>query len=155
VLNNGGLLGEVRDPRFLNVCRELEEIKNGRVVVVETHPLLTPWLCYHARHNDVYFDGRLIGDSPVPRLAPFSKVPDLKDVDFVATCDRIVDLRAPLVDDTPGGARSDGHLRYWLGPPAGLRFLALWPISANLKCDLRPDRKQQLFPSIISWLPPL
>ena len=67
VLNNEGLLRYVREPRFLSVCRELEEIKNKRVLVFETHPLLSPWLCYHARHNDVYFDGRFISDSSVPQ----------------------------------------------------------------------------------------
>ena len=41
VLNNEGLLRYVREPRFLNVCRELEKIKNKRVLVFETHPLLT------------------------------------------------------------------------------------------------------------------
>ena len=89
------------------------------------------WLCYHARHNDVYFDGRFISDSSVPPLAPFAMVPDLANVDFVATRDRLVDLKAPgvscltLVDDPPGEDRTDGHVRYWLGPPARLRFLAL------------------------------
>ena len=65
------------------------------MLVFETNPLLTSWLCYHARHNDVYFDGRFISDSPVPPGLPFSKVPDLANVDFVATRDRIVDLREP------------------------------------------------------------
>ena len=95
VLNNGDLLRFVREPRFLNVCRELEKIKNERVLVFETHQLLTPWLCYHARHNNVYFDGRFISDSPVPPFAPFSKIPDLANIDFVATRDRIVDLKSP------------------------------------------------------------
>jgi hypothetical protein len=142
VLHNGGLLRFVREPRFLEVCQQLEKIKNKRVVVFETHPLLTAWLCYHARYNDVYFDGRLISDSSVPVIAPFAKVPDLANVDFVATRDRIVDLRAPgvscltLVDDPPGEDRREGQVRYWLGPPAGLRFLALRAISANLKMRL-------------------
>ena len=152
VLNNEGLLRFVREPRFLDVCRELEEIKNKRVLVFETHPLLTPWLCYHARHNDVYFDGRLISDSPVPPHLPFSKVPNLENIDFVATRDRIVDLRAPsvscltLIDDIPGEDRTDGHDRYWLGPPARLRFLALRPISANLKIRLAPAPDTTTFP---------
>ena len=145
VLNNGDLLGSVREPRFLNVCRELEEMKNKRVLVFETHPLLTAWLCYHARHNDVYFDGRVISDSPVPPAASFSKVPDLGNVDFVATRDRIVDPRAPdvlfltLVDDTRSEDWSDGHVRYW-------RFLALQPISAKLKVRLAPAPNATTFP---------
>jgi hypothetical protein len=58
--------------------------------------------------------------------------------------ERIVDLRVPgvscltLVDDLPGEDRTDAHPRYWLGPPAGLRFLALRPMSANLKMRFVP-----------------
>jgi hypothetical protein len=152
VLNNGDLLRYVREPSFLNVCRALEELRNKRVLVFETQPLLTSWLCYHGRHNDVYFDGRLISDSPVPQVASFSKIPDFDRVDFVATRDRIIDLRAPsvscltLVDDPRGEDRKDGHVRYWLGPPAGLRFLALRTISANLKISLAPGPEATSFP---------
>jgi hypothetical protein len=144
VLHNGDLLRYVREPRFQNVCRELEEIKNKRVLVFETHPWLAPWLCFHARHNDVYYNGRFISDSDSPHLDPLSSIPDLANVDFVATRDRLVDLRAPgvscltLVNDTSGEDRADGHVRYWLGPPARLRFLALRPISANLQMRLAP-----------------
>jgi hypothetical protein len=118
VLNNGDLLRYVREPRFLNVCRQLEEIKNKRVLVFETHPWLTPWLCYHARHNDVYFESRFTSGSALPEDDPFAKVPDLANVDFVVTRDRIVDVKAPsvscltLVSDTPGEDRRDGHVRY-------------------------------------------
>ena len=152
VLDNGGLLRYLREPHFLDVCRELEEIKNKRVFVFETNPLLTTWLCYHARHNDVYFDGRLISDSPVPPSLPFSRIPDLDNVDFVATRDRIVDLRAPSlscltsVDDTPGEDRTGAYARYWLGPPARLRFLALRPMSANLNMRLAPAPETTTFP---------
>ena len=152
VLKNKDLLRFVREPRFLDVCRALEKIKNKRVLVFETHPLLTPWLCYHARHNNVYFDGRLISDSPVPPNLPFSKIPNLDNVDFVVTRDRIVDLRAApvsclaLIDDIPDDNPTDGHDRYWLGPPAPLRFLALQPISANLKIRLAPAPDTTIFP---------
>jgi hypothetical protein len=145
VLNNGDLLEFVREPRFLNVCRELEEIRNKRVLVFETHPFLTAWLCYHARHNDVYFDGRVISDSSVPPAASFSRVPDLGNVDFVATRDRIVDPRAPgalfltLVDDSRSEDWRDGNVRYW-------RFLALRPMSANLKMRLAPAPDATTFP---------
>jgi hypothetical protein len=152
VLNNRVLLRYVRDPRFLDVCHELEAIKNKRVLVFETQPLLTPWLCYHARHNDVYFDGRFLSDQPVPAGAPFSKVPDLENIDLVVTRDRIVDLRAPgvscltLVDDISGEDPADDRVRYWLGPPARLRFLALRAISANLKMRLVPGPEATTFP---------
>jgi hypothetical protein len=152
VLKNGGLLSFLREPRFLNVCRELEQIKNQRVLVFETNPLLAAWLCYHARHNEVYFDGRLISDSPVPPNLPFSKVPDLENIDQVAMRGRLVDLKAAgvfcltSVDDLPGEVRIDGHDRYWLGPPARLRFLASRAMSANLNLRLIPGPEATTFP---------
>jgi hypothetical protein len=148
VLNNEDLLRYVREPRFQNVCRELEEKKGKRLLLFENDPLLNRWLCYHARHNEVYFDG----DSSFPPFASFATVPDLATVDFVATRERIVDLRAPgvscltLVDDLPGEDRTDAHPRYWLGPPAGLRFLALRPMSANLKMRFVPGLKATILP---------
>ena len=152
VLNNEGLLRYVREPRFLNVCRELEKIKSKRVLVFETSPLLASWLCYHARHNDAYIDCSFMNDSALTRSFPFAKVPDLENVDFVATRDRIVDLRDPevpcltLVDDTPGEDRTDDHVRYWLGPPIRLRFLALRPMSATLKMRFVPGPEATTFP---------
>jgi hypothetical protein len=152
VLNNEGLLRYVRDPHFLTVCRQLEEIKHKRGLVFETNPWLTQWLCYHARHNDVYVNGQINISSQLPLFVPMPTVPDLSKVDFVAMRDRIVDLRAPgipcltLVDDTQGEDRSDGHDRYWLGPPATLRFLALRTISANLKIRLAPGPERTALP---------
>lgn len=145
VLNDNGLLRYVREPRFLSVCRALEDIKGKRVLVFETNPSLTEWLCYHGRHNDVSVNGQFHNGSRLPQFAPVSTiVPEIANIDLVATRDRIVDLRAPsvscltLIDDTPGEDRSDGHDRYWLGPPASLRFLAFRSISANLKMRLIP-----------------
>jgi hypothetical protein len=152
VLNNGGVLRYIRDARFLNVCRELQEMKHQRVLVFETNPSLTQWLCYHARHNDVYFDGRFINDSSFPQLAPYSTVSELANIDFVVTRDRIVDLKAPsvscltLVDDVSGETRTAGHDRYWLGHPARVRFLAFRAISANLKMRLAPAPLTTVFP---------
>jgi hypothetical protein len=101
VLKSEGLLRTVREPRFLNVCRELEEMKNQRVYIFEDDYVRTPWLCYHARHNDVYVDGSFTSPSGFARFGPFSKVPDLKNIDFTVTPDRIVDLRAPIVSSAP------------------------------------------------------
>jgi hypothetical protein len=142
VLNNEGLLTIFRGSKFLDVCRGLETIKNRRVFIFETHPLLAAWLCYHARHNEVYFDGQWISDSTIPAHLAFSIVPDLADVDLVATRDQITNLRLPgvscltSVDDILGEDWKDGHLHYLLGPPARLRFLAPKPISASLKMRL-------------------
>ena len=152
VLNNEALLRYLREPRFLDACRELERIKGKRVFVFENDPLLNAWLCYHARHNDVFIDSRFIGQSAAPPLARFSKIPDLANVDFVATGDRLVDLRAPnvfcltLVDEILGGDWSDSVHHYWLGPPARIRFLAMRPISANLKMRLRPGPEATSIP---------
>jgi hypothetical protein len=161
VLNNQGSLRDAREPRFLNVCHDLEKIKNRRILIFETDPLLTAWLCYRARRNDVYLDDRFISISPVPADFPFSKVPDLANVDLVATRDRIVDLRAPEVscltsvddtasqdrsDHTAGQDRSNEHFPYWLGPPARLRFLALRSMWANLNLRFSSAREATTFP---------
>jgi hypothetical protein len=152
VLKNEGFLRYVREPHFLQVCRELEAMTNRRVLVFETNPLLTSWLCYHARRNDVYFDGRLISDSSVPPGLPFSKIPDVASLDFVATRNRIVDLREPglscltSVDDTSGEDRVDGLDHYWIGPPARLRVLALHPMLATLRMRLAPGPEGTIFP---------
>jgi hypothetical protein len=95
VLQSGGLLKIFRESHFLIVCRQLEETKDKRVFVFQNDILLTPWLCYHARHNDVYVDGRFINPSGFSRAAPFSKVPDLETIDFEVSPDRIIDLRNP------------------------------------------------------------
>ena len=152
VLNNEGLLRDVREPRFLNVCRELEKIKSKRVLVFETSPLLASWLCYHARHSDAYIDCSFMNDSALTQSFPFAKIPDLENVDFVVTRDRIADLRDPgvsyltLVDDTPGEDRTGGHVHYWLGPPVRLRFLALRPMSANLNMRFAPGPEATTLP---------
>jgi hypothetical protein len=152
VLSNGGFLKDARAAPFLSVCRQLETVKNKRVLIFETHPWLSPWLYYHARHNEVYFNGRFISDTSLPQLDPFSNFPDLSHVDLVVTRNRIVDLRAPgtscltLVVDISGEDWTDGHVRYWLGPPADLRFLALRPISANLRMRLTPGPEATTLP---------
>jgi len=97
VLDNQGTLQYVREPRFLNVCRALEEMKSKRIFLFENDPLLNGWLCYYARHNQVYVDPQLTGDAHFLRLAPFLKVPDLKTLDFAVNPSRIVDLRNPSV----------------------------------------------------------
>jgi len=152
VLNNSRLLGEVREAHFQSVCRELEQIKNKRVLVFETDSYLTPWLCYHARHSDVYFDNRPISDGPNPSFSRPVMVPDLANVDLVATRDRIVDLRAlrvsrlALVENVPGLDRADGHDYKWSVKPDGLLILARRPIAVSLKMRLMPGSQATTFP---------
>ena len=136
VLKNEGLLRYVRELHFLNVCRELAEIKEKRVLLFENDPLLSRWLWYYARNNGVYFDGRLISDSFAPPLAPFARVPDLANVDFVANPDRIVDLRATNVscltpvDDMQLSVKAKGTIRTQ-GPP--FRSLRRWMTSNSAR----------------------
>jgi hypothetical protein len=152
VLNNEGSLKAFREPRFLNVCRELAKMKNKRVLVFETHPFTCRLALYHARHNEVYFDGRLISDSIILQGLPFSNIPDLENVDFVVTHDRILDLKAPglsylaSIDDTSGEDRTKGQVHYMLGPPARLRFLVSRPVTANVKMRLAPVSGTATFP---------
>jgi hypothetical protein len=101
VLNSSSLLVTFREPRFLNVCRRLEEIRNKRLYLFENDNLLTPWLCYHARHNDVYADLPLNINSAFSRNGPFAKARNLENIDFAVTPFRIFDLRAPTVSSTP------------------------------------------------------
>jgi hypothetical protein len=151
VLNNEGLLSDVRDAHFQNVCHELEAMKNRRVLVFEIDPLLTPWLCYHARHNNVYFDNRPFIDAPVAAFSRFAKIPDLASLDFVATRDRIVDLRGPkasspnLVVNPLSLEWGDGHLRSWIGQSTDSHFLSR-PISAGLKMRLPPRSEATILP---------
>jgi hypothetical protein len=137
----------VREPAFLHVCQELEEVKDQRVLVFESNPLLSAWLCYHARKNQVYFTGRNMGDSSVPAVIAFSLVPDLDKIDFVVTRDRLVNLRSPGVLQLPlsfvdpigrDEDRNSGQVCYWLGPPVVFRFLVLTPFTATLKFRLAP-----------------
>jgi hypothetical protein len=152
VLKIEGMLSAFREPRFQAVCRELEGIRNKCVLVFETQPLLSAWLCYHARHDDVYFDGRMISDSAVPAGLSFSEIPDLEKVDFVVTRDRLVNLRTTSaacltsVDDTIGEDRVNGRVRYELGPPARLRFLALQAMAADLKMRFTPGPRGTISP---------
>jgi hypothetical protein len=97
VLQNEGTLQYVREPRFLNVCRALEEMKNKRIFLFENDPLLTGWLSYRARHNEVYVDLHLTSDSHFLRLAPFSKTPNFATIDFAVSPYQIVNLRNPAV----------------------------------------------------------
>jgi hypothetical protein len=145
VADNTGLLASVRDPRFLDVCRSLESVKNKRVLLFEADRFLAAWLCYHARGADAYCDAQSIGDAAtVNQSFAFSKVPRLDTLDLFVSRDRVVDTKsdAPsclvLIDNPQGMDRENGRVAFWLGPPARFRFLAERAISANLKMKLAP-----------------
>jgi hypothetical protein len=97
VLNNEGLLKHFRDPRFEEVCRQLEKTGNKRVLVFDNDVYLTPWLCYHARHDDVYVDGNFLTPPGVSRGAMFSSVPNLATIDIKVSPDRFIELKRASV----------------------------------------------------------
>lgn len=69
VLGEEGLVKKITEPRFAEVCRLLENTKNNRVFLCENDVLLTPWLCYHARHGEIFVDGNFISPSGLSRTA--------------------------------------------------------------------------------------
>jgi hypothetical protein len=151
VLNNQGMLTIFREPRFLEVSNKLEDLTGKKVLVFEAQPLLAAWLCYHARHNDTYFDGTLISDSAVPPNLPFANIPALENLDFVVTRDQLINLKTPGVAylsfiDSQAEDRSNNQTRYWLGPPALLHFLTFHSMSATLKMRLAPSPQTVVLP---------
>jgi hypothetical protein len=97
VLNNEEWLRHFRDPRFEEVCRQLQNTANKRVFLFENDVLLTPWLCYYARHDDVYVDSAFVFPPDLSHLAAFSSVPNLETIDIKVSPDRFIDLKhAPV-----------------------------------------------------------
>jgi hypothetical protein len=146
-------LVSLRDPRFLDVCRRLEGIKNEKVLLFEGDRFLLAWLCYHARNADVYCDARFIGEATtVNQSFAFSKVPPLDTIDLFVSRDRVVDAKSDaaaclvLIDNPQGVHRENGRAGYWLGPPAHLRLLTQHAISAKLKMRLAPGPDAKVAP---------
>jgi hypothetical protein len=145
VTDNTELLASLRDPKFLDVCRRLEEVKNKKILLFEADRFLVAWLCYHARNADTYCDARFIGDvATINQSFLFLSTPRLETVDLFVSRDRIVDTKsdAPsclvLVDNAQGLDRETGGVKYWLGSAAHLRLLAGHPVTANLRMKLEP-----------------
>jgi len=145
VADNTELLASLRDPRFLDVCRRLEGVKNKKVLLFEADRFLLAWLCYHARNAEVYCDARFIGEATtVNQSFAFSKIPQLDTIDLFVGRDRIIDAKSDaatclaLIDNHQGVVRENGQAAYWLGPPAHFRLLAPHATSAKLLMKLAP-----------------
>ena len=145
VANNTELLASLRDPRFLDVCRRLENTRDKNVLLFESDRFLLAWLCYHARHSYAYCDANFIGDAvTVNQPFPFSLIPSLDTFDLFVSRNQVVDPKSDranglvLIDNPQGMDRENGKVMYWLGPPARFRILAPSAGSANLEIRLAP-----------------
>jgi hypothetical protein len=145
----------IRNPNFLDVCRQLEGIKNKRVLLFETNRSLFFWLCYHARNNDVFtmLDPAEIFLASEPEKFPFCQIPKLDDVDLVVTRNRIVDTKSgpdmclSVIDPSRGEQRENGNNLYWLGPPTTkVYFLGFQPVLANLQMRFSPGQEAKTLP---------
>jgi hypothetical protein len=142
----------LREPGFINVCRRLELLKNKKVLLFDLDRYILGWLCYHARNNEVYCDARAIGSVDLVRTFPFSVVPKMDSLDLVVSRDRIIDPKTPkamcgvLIDSLQEPASENGKIRYWLGPPTRVRFLALRAISARVMMRLEPGPDAKMLP---------
>jgi hypothetical protein len=142
-----------RETGFLNVCRKLELAKNRKVLLFDMNRYILGWLCYHARNNEVYCDARAIGTVDMLRPLPFSVVPNLDSLDLIIGRDRIIDpktaettLSGTLIESFQEADYQNGKVRYWLGPPAYVRFLALHAISARITMRLEPGPDAKTLP---------
>jgi len=152
VVVNSSDSGLLHEPDFVNVCRRLELAKNRKVLLFDMNRYILGWLCYHARNNNVYCDARAIGTVDLLRPFPFSVVPKLDSLDLVVSRDRIIDPKTAntmcgtLIDSFQEPDQANGKLRYWLGPPTHVRFLALHAISANIMMRLEPGPDAKTLP---------
>jgi hypothetical protein len=152
VVVNSSDSGLWREPNFMNVCRRLELVKNRKVLLFDINRYILGWLCYHARNNDVYCDARAIGTVDLLRPFPFSVVPRLDSLDLIVSRDRIIDpgsantMCGTLIDSFQEPDHDHGKVRYWLGPPTHVRFLALHPISARIMMRLEPGPDAKTLP---------
>lgn len=144
--------GLFREPGFTQVCRKLERIKNKKVLLFDTDQYILGWLCYHARNNDVYCDARAIGNATLLRPFPFSAIPKLDGFDLVVSRDQIIDPKATdtrcgiLIDSYQKPEYENGKIRYWLGPPVHVRFLAFCAMSARIGMRLEPGPDAKTLP---------
>ena len=151
-VGDGGDSALVREPGFINVCRRLELVKNRKVLLFDLDRYILGWLCYHARNNDVYCDARSIGSVDLLKTFPFSVVPKLDSLDLVVSRDRIIDPKTAkrmcgtLIDSFQEPDYENGKIRYWLGPPTRVRFLAFSEISARIMMRLEPGPDAKAVP---------
>jgi hypothetical protein len=145
----------IKDPDFLDVCRQLEGIKNKKLLIFETNRSLFFWLCYHGRNNDVFtiLDSArlLIGSGSLK--SPFCEIPKLHDVDLVVMRNQIIDTKSghdiclALIDPSRGQLREDGTMLCLESSPATkVYFLSSRPVLADLRMRLSPGLDAKILP---------
>ena len=83
---------------------------------------------------------------------PFSVVPKLDSLDLVVSRDRMIDPKTAkmmcgtLIDSFQEPDYENGKIRYWLGPPTRVRFLAFSEISARIMMRLQPGPDAKAVP---------
>jgi hypothetical protein len=152
VVVNSSDSGLLHERGFINVCRRLELIKNRKVLLFDMNRYILGWLCYHARNNDVYCDARVIRTVDLLQPFPFSAVPRLDSLDLIFSRDRIIDpgsantMCGTLIDSFQEPDHDHGKVRYWLGPPTHVRFLALHAMSGRIMMRLEPGPDAKTLP---------
>jgi hypothetical protein len=149
----------IKDQDFLEVCRQLEGVKNKKLLIFETDRSLFLWLCYHARNNDVFTildPGRILIGSGSLKLA-FCEIPKLQDVDLVVMRNQIIDAKSgqdfylALIDPSRGEQRENGTNFYWVSPPkTKVCFLGSRPVLADLRIQLSPGSDAKVLPVPVS-----
>jgi hypothetical protein len=145
----------IRNPNFLDVCQQLEGIKNKKVLLFETNRMLFFWLCYHARNNNVFsiLDPTEIFIVRHEEKYPFCELPKLEDIDLVVTHNQIIDPKSgadiclSAIDPSRGERRANGDTFFWLGPPSTkVYFLGSRPVLANVQMRLSPGPEAKILP---------
>ena len=82
----------------------------------------------------------------------FSVVPKLDSLDLVVSRDRMIDPKTAkmmcgtLIDSLQEPDYENGKIRYWLGPPTRVRFLAFRAILARIMMRLEPGPDAKALP---------
>ena len=127
-------------------------MKSRKILLFDMDRYILAWLCYHARNNDVYCDARAIGSVNLVKTFPFSEVPEIDTLDLIVSRDRMVDPKTAnamcgtLIESFQAPDFENGKIRYWLGPPARVRFLAPRAISARIMMRLEPGPDAETLP---------
>ena len=79
LIRGEGVLAELNSPALHRVRDEASRHRERSFLVVADHPLVAQWICYFARHSNVYLDRRHLGDRIVPsETYPFRRLPASK-----------------------------------------------------------------------------
>ncbi len=131
VTANGDNLSAVTSPATLAVFRSLEAHPERTYVLKEPHPILNAWLCYHARHANVYVDVERVGDRTMSvDEFPFRRIPSNTSGLWLLAGDTISayspNAAPEIVVHNPQGIDRDGNQRwYWVGDEMVIEIINL------------------------------